>query len=542
MVNDVKTKSKSLFSKKFRKIYIHNFRNLAVIFIIFSQLSCSPIKENTRIVIASAGKIDSLDPAQANTLRSLQLISGLGDPLYRINSKGILEPRLAKELPQISNNGLSITIKLRENILFHDGTPFTSEAMAFSLKRFINIGTQNYVIAGRIKNVETPDKYILKINLNKPSTSINGLLTSINLTPVSPKAYSNHKDKFLNKDFVGTGPYKLVNFQTEKQRLEPFLKYWDKKPQNNGIDYINYRNSSSLYGAIINGDVDVLLSNSIEDGQRLSLSRKSKKGELIESVGPAMEIGYLTLKSNIEPFKDKVIRQAVSYSINRKLITEKVSYGLREPLYSIIPPILKRKEFSPWPSYDPILAKELLLKSGFCNDKKLIIPLTFRSNVPADKLLALTWQEQIKRDLSDCMEIEINGVESTTVYKQLSDGSYPSVILDWTGAYPDPEAYLSPLLSCEEISGNICQKGEAVFSGSFWASSILQNALEKSENLKGLERLKQLNKVETIAANGGAYIPIWLVKPRAWARLNINQPEFDGSGLVILKNLKKSSE
>tara|TARA_Y100001968_G_C19448242_1_gene766703 strand:- start:4076 stop:5698 length:1623 start_codon:yes stop_codon:yes gene_type:complete len=523
-------------------LFKNKYKKIALLIIAFTQFSCSPVKETKRITIASAGKIESLDPAQANTIRSLQLISGLGDPLYRLNSNGYLEPRLAKELPKISKDGLSIDIKLRENVLFHDGTLFDSEAMAFSLRRFMKIGTQNYVIGGRIKNIETPSKYLLRIKLTRPSSSINSLLTSINLTPVSPTSYVNYKNKFLNKDFIGTGPYKLTNFQPEKQRIEPFSNYWDKKPNNKGIDYINYRNSSSLFGAIVNGDVDVLLSNSVEDGQRLSLSRMANRGTLRESLGPAMEIGYITIRSNIKPFNKKIIRQAISYSLNRKLITEKVSYGLREPLYSIIPPILKENEFSPWPYYDPILTRNLLTKSGYCNGKKLTIPLTFRSNVPADKLLALTWQEQIAKDLSDCMNIEIDGVESTTVYKQLSEGIYPSVILDWTGAYPDPEAYLSPLLSCNEIDGNNCKKGESVFSGSFWASSVLQKSLEESEKLKGRERLKELNKVESLAADGGAYIPIWLVKPRAWARLNINQPEFDGSGLVILSRLEKIFE
>ena len=533
---------KSFLSKETTTLIIDKFKAFSLIILAFSQLSCSPPEGSKRITIASAGKIDSLDPAQANTIRSLQLISGLGDPLYRLNSDGFLEPKLAKELPEISEDGLSINIKLRENIFFHDGTLFDSEAMAFSIRRFMRIGTQSYVIGGRIKNIETPSKYQIRINLTRQSSSINGLLTSINLTPVSPKAYADYKNKFLNKNFVGTGPYKLTNFEPEKQRIEPFSNYWSKKPQNNGIDYINFRNSSSLFGAIRNGDVDVLVSNSVEDGQRMALSQISKRGELREAIGPAMEIGYITLRSNIEPFNQKIIRQAISYSVNRRVITQKVSYGLREPLYSIIPPILKDKEFSPWPEYDPILAKDLLIKSGYCTNKKLTIPLTFRSNIPADKLLALTWQEQIKKDLSDCIKIEINGVESTTVYKQLPEGTYSSVILDWTGAYPDPEAYLFPLLSCKEISESTCKKGESVFSGSFWASSILQKKLEESEKLAGAKRLEKLNEVERIAADGGAYIPIWLVKPRAWSRLNINQPKFDGNGLVILDLLKKKIE
>ncbi len=523
-------------------IKINNINKIIfILFILTSQLACSPNRKGEEIIIASSGKIESLDPAQANTLRALQLISGLGDRLYRLNSEGILEPRLAKRLPIIKDNGLTIDIKLKENIMFHDGTPFNSEAMAFSLKRFMRIGTQSYVIGDRIKEVETPNDSLLRLRLNKPSSSINGLLTSINLTPVSPTAYANYQDKFLNKNFIGTGPYILINFSPEIQRIKPFNSYWGKKPENKGIDYINYTNSSSLFGAIRNGQVDVLLSNSIEDGQRIALSRISNKGILLEGKGPAMELGYITLNTKINPLEKNIIREALSYSINRKLISEKVSFGLREPLRSIVPPILKNKKHEPWPSYNHQKARALLKEAGYCSSKPLSIPLTFRTNVPADKLLALTWKEQIKQDLSDCLTIELNGVESTTVYKQLSQGSYSMVILDWSGAYPDPEAYLSPLLSCEEIINETCNKGEAVTSGSFWASSKLQTALEESEKLYKNVRLNKLIEVEEYAYKGGAYLPIWIVKPIAWSQRNISQPKFDGSGFLLLEKIKKSS-
>ena len=81
------------------------------------------------------------------------------------------------------------------------------------------------------------------------------------------------------------------------------------------------------------------------------------------------------------------------------------------------------------------------------------MPLTFRSNVPADKLLALTWQAQIKRDLNDCLVLNLDGVESTTVYRQLGEGVFKAVMLDWRGTYPDPEAYLTPLLVVTILQG-----------------------------------------------------------------------------------------
>ena len=232
----------------------------------------------------------------------------------------------------------------------------------------------NYILGNKIKSIETPSEYSVKINLNKPSSSLNGLLTSVNLTPISPTFYKEYSDKFLNEKFVGTGKYVLTSFSNEVQSIDPYLNYWGEKPLNN----LN-------------------------------------------------------------------LRLALAKSLNRKLISEKVSYGLRKPSRSIIPPILKKDNQELWPKYDYLEARKLLQKENYCDGNILKIPLTYRSNVPADKLIALTWQEEIKNSLKDCIDIELNGVESTTVYKNLSLGIYTAVILDWTGAYSDPEAYLTPL-------------------------------------------------------------------------------------------------
>ncbi len=529
---------KILMFRKYLKIVI----NLTAILLVFCQISCTQSTNNKRITIASKGKIDSLDPAQANKLLALQLISALGDTLYRIDSNGTLEPRLAEAEPKISKDGLNILIPLRKDVVFHDGTRFNAKAMAFSLKRFINIGTLNYIIDDRIESIETPEEFVLKIKLSRPSSSIKGLLTSINLTPISPSSYAGYKNKFLNETLIGTGPYKLSSYSPERQTLEPFENYWGEKPNNKGLNYISFNTSTSLFSAIKTGQIDILLSNAIEDGHRLALHNLSKKGLLIEGEGPAMQIGYIAFRTNSNLLENKTIREALLYSIDRKLISKQVSYNLREPLRSLIPPILQVNKKSQWPKYNPIIAKELYKNAGFCNNKILNLPLTFRSNVPSDKLLALTWQEQVKRDLSDCLEISLNGVESTTVYKQLSEGIYEAVILGWTGDYPDPYAYLSPLLDCKEIVLETCREGEAVFGGTFWANNELQESLENSETLFSEERTKELSKAEMLAADGASILPVWILNQRVWMQTNFDNPQFDGNGRLLLEKITNNNE
>ena len=504
-----------------------------------SQLACQHQRSSDRLTVASAGRIASLDPAQANTYGTLQLLSALGDTLYTREQDSSLKPQLAAEQPQISDGGRTVTIPLRRDVLFHDGTRFDAEAMAFSLNRFLRIGIQSYVVGDRIEAIETPASDVLRLRLSRPSSSLESLLTSPYLTPISPTAYANHKDRFLNDRFIGTGPYKLISFRATQQRLVPFKRYWGAPPSNAGLDMINLSNSTALFGALRSGEVDVLLSESIDEDQRLALDRRADQGLLLESSGPALQIGYITFLSNAPPLLSKQVRQALVHSLDRSLISTRVSHGQRQPLRSLIPPSLQGGSQEPWPLYSPERTRTLLRQSGYCQGQPLELPLTYRSNVPSDRLMALTWQAQLSRDLPDCIRLRLEGVESTTVYGYLGKGAFKAVMLDWGGSYPDPEAYLAPLLSCTQAKGDICEAGEAVISGSFWTRPGLEAALRRSDSLKGAERLEQLLAIDTMAAEGAAYLPVWLVTPKAWAQTHLAPPEFNGSGQLRLARLRE---
>lgn len=501
--------------------------------------SCQVYRMGERLTVASAGRITSLDPAQANSVSTIQLLSALGDPLYSLTRSGALEPRLASGPPSVSADRLTVAIPLRSDVLFHDGSRFDADAMAFSLRRLLEIGRLDHLVGGRIKAIEASAPDQITLTLSRPSTSLNGLLTAINLTPVSPIAYRDHATRLLHDSFIGTGPYKLVRFRDDQQRLEPFEGYWGDAPQNQGLDLITLRNSTALFGALRSGEVDVLISGSIDEDQRRTLHEMARENRLREGVGPAMEIGYITLLSNAPPLHNPQLRQAIALSLNRNEVSERVSYGLRTPLRALIPPSLRMTPTDSWPFHAPDKARNLFREAGYCDGRTLNLPLTFRSNVPADKLLALTWQAQIKRDLSDCLVLDLDGVETTTVYEQLAQGAFKAVMLDWRGSYPDPEAYLTPLLSCTDADGAICRAGEAALSGSFWSAPDLQTTLLTIDRQEGAERDRTLQTLETIAAEGAAYIPVWLDSPRAWSQRSVSEPEFDGSGHLRLDRLRR---
>ena len=500
----------------------------------------SRTSNGSHLVVASKNRIDTVDPAGAYTFGAMQLLSAIGDPLYAISARGKIEPRLAVAMPQVSADGLTVRVPLRQGVRFHDGTAFNAEAMVFTLQRFLAIGKLSYLLGDRVQSVRAAGPYSLELRLKRPFSPIAPLLSAVNLTPLSPTAYRQYRRRFLNDRFVGTGPYRLSFFRDQQQRLEPFTGYWGRQPANGGIDLVALSNSTALFGALTSGEVDVLLSTSLEIDQQAALHRSALRGQLKEGQGPALEIGYLTLLTDQPPLQRPLVRRAVALSLDRTTISRRVTLGLRPPLQDLVPPSLAGSVPRAWPSYNPQAARSLYRQAGYCRGQRLHLPLTFRSNVPSDRLFALTWQAQLRQDLGDCVTLEVSGMEATTAYRQLGQGAFPLILLDWMGDFPDADNYLVPLLSCDQAQGQRCLQGGSAASGSFWTRPGLPQELQRSASLRGEARTALLQRIQRQAAAATPYLPLWLVAPRAWAQRTISQPQFDGSGRLLLQNLRQS--
>jgi peptide/nickel transport system substrate-binding protein len=500
---------------------------------------CQPRRPGASLVVASKSRIDSLDPAKASRIGVMQVLSGLGDPLYAIDANGRIQPRLATALPVLSPDGLRARIPLRRGVLFHDGTRFDAAAMAFSLRRFMAIGTLGYQLKDRVAAVRVSAPYEIELELKRPFSPLPRLLSAIFLTPVSPTAYRQHRERPLNERFVGTGPYALAFFSDQQQRLVPFPRYWGRRPVNAGIDLVTLSNSTALFGALRSGEVDLLLNSGLEIDHQQALHREAAAGRLREAVGPSQEIALLSMLSDQPPLNRPALRQAVARSLDRATIARRVTLGLHSPLRQLIPPDLPGSDPSAWPDYDPAAARALFRKAGYCGGRVLNLPLTFRSDIPTDRLFALTWQAQLRRDLGDCVSLEVSGMESTTAYSQLDKGALTMLFYDWIGDYPDAENFLMPLLSCSKGEGERCLEGNSVLGGTFWTAPGLQGELERSSQLDGPGRVALIVAIQRRVAAGSPYLPVWLSAPAAWGRLGLSRPRFDGSGRVVLGELQR---
>ncbi|MEL7522128.1 MAG: ABC transporter substrate-binding protein, partial [Cyanobacteria bacterium J06553_1] len=191
-----------------------------------------------RVSIGTTLNARTLDPADAYEIFPGILLYNMGDRLYTYApGTSDLVPQLATDLPTISEDGLTYTIPLRDDVTLHDGTPFDAGVMAFSIQRILeNGGRPASLISDKIASAAAAETGELVITLKQPFAAFTSLLTFSGLTPVSPAEYQVEAGSFKPDNFIGSGPYKLGSFSSDVIKLDVNEDYWGEKPTNGGID------------------------------------------------------------------------------------------------------------------------------------------------------------------------------------------------------------------------------------------------------------------------------------------------------------------
>ncbi len=479
------------------------------------------------ITLGTTAKIRTLDPADAYKVFTGNLLYNLGDCLYAYKT-GTTEliPQLAAAMPQVSADGLEYQIKLRQGVVFHDGTPFDAKAMAFSLQRFIDNGGQpSFLLSDTVEKVDAiaPDQ--LKIRLKKPFAAFPALLAFSGLTPVSPKAYADQIDAFQPLTFVGTGPYRLTSGNLNELILEPFTQYWGQQPQNRSVTIQRYANSANLYNAFRTGSIDIAYQSLNPDQLDALVSTAEETGDWQAITGSGSNITYLSLNLRDPPLDKVEVRQAIALVIDRQDLKTRVVNGQVEPLYSLIPNIYPESKsvFRTAADVNPAAqAKELLKQAGYSKDNPAKLKLGYRSNVPSDAPAAQILQSSIEQRLGGRVEISLENIESSEAYVSQNQGRYNLFILDYTGDFYDPDTYVQPFLACSKGAENNCQTGASVVQGSFYYRDRINKLIDQERQTQDKQqRRKVFAEIQDILAEDVPYIPLWQRREYAFAQDNV---------------------
>jgi peptide/nickel transport system substrate-binding protein len=252
--------------------------------------------------------------------------------LLRYDDKWRPQPYLAKSW-SISDDGLSVTVKLRENAVFHDGTPITSEDVAFSIET-IKANHPFKTMYAPVTKVSTPDKLTAIIHLSAPHPAIE-LAMSSQLGVIIPKHIYGEgnirKNPRNSQNIVGSGPFKLKEFKPgEYIIMERFDDFFLKgRPYLDRIVFKKMAESTSRIIALETGKADMTAFAS--DPQELTRLKKSKHLTLTpegySAIGP---LNWLAFNTARKPFDDKRVRQAIGYALNKDLMIKILYAGFAQ--------------------------------------------------------------------------------------------------------------------------------------------------------------------------------------------------------------------
>ncbi|MBD2353745.1 peptide ABC transporter substrate-binding protein [Tolypothrix sp. FACHB-123] len=498
-----------------------------------------------RITIGTTSKPRTLDPADAYELASLGLVFNMSDRLYTYEPGSTeIKPQLATALPKVSADGLTYTIPLRQGVVFHDGTPFNAEAMAFTIKRFIeNKGKPSFLLADIVDSVKAASENELTIKLKKPFAAFPSLLAFSGVCPVSPKAYEIGAGKFKPGTFVGTGPYKLAQYGTDSLRLDVFDKYWGEKPANQGINVQIQSSPVNLFNAFRTGAVDVAYL-SLQPDQIRNLEEGAKKGDWQAISAQGSVVSYMVLNRNQKPLDKPEVRQAIASLIDRPLLNQRVLFNQADPLYSMIPttfnvsaPLFKDKYGDA--NFDK--AKQLLTGAGFSKENPAKVQVWYPSSSATRSLVAQTLKSLVDQKMDGILQFEISTVEGATFFKDISKGLYPAALLDWYPDFLDPDNYVQPFLSCQKGSvAKGCEDGGSQTQGSFYYNEAINKLIDQQRKEQKPEARKQIfTQIQEQVTNDVPYIPLWQNKDYVFAQKGVSNVQLDPTQNLVYKPIKK---
>lgn len=250
------------------------------------------------------------------------------------------QPYLAKSW-DVSADGLTVTLKLVDNALFHDGKPVTSEDIAFSIMT-IKANHPFQTMLAPVDKVDTPDPHTAVIRLKHPHPAML-LAMSPALMPILPKhVYGDGQDVKshpANLKPVGSGPYRLTEYkQGEYYTLEKFDKFFI--PGRPKLDKIIVKLVSDSNAAVVSlerGDFHALpfFSNTRDIGRIEKFPNVMVTDKGFAAVGP---INWLAFNTKKKPLDDVRVRQAIAYAGNREFIVNKLLGGKAKMATSPIAP------------------------------------------------------------------------------------------------------------------------------------------------------------------------------------------------------------
>ena len=236
----------------------------------------------------------------------------------------------------VADDGLSVTLHLVEDAVFHDGMPITSADVAFSIQT-VQAHHPFKPMYAPVTSVDTPDDHTAVINLSQPHPAIL-LAMSPGLLPIIPKHIFDDGQEMPThprntEDFVGSGPFRLVEYEPGTIiRMERFDDFFiegtpcldeivmEISPDPTAI-VLSLENGATHLSSTLGPSANVLR---LMDNPDVEVSAMGH-----EAIG---QINWMEMNVNDPALSDKRVRQAIAYALDREFLSEVIDQGLTFPV------------------------------------------------------------------------------------------------------------------------------------------------------------------------------------------------------------------
>ena len=515
----------------------------------------SPDSSEERVVfrVGLVNDIDSLNPFKALELPSYEVMNLQYNLLIEFSQEDLSPVPGLAESWESSEDGLTWTYHLRDDVTFHDGEPLTSEDVKFTFDTVReNPGSAGAFVdyVQQIETIKTPDEHTIVMTTKKPSVQMLSMYVPILPEHVWGDVPADELKAFPNEPSVGTGPFQAIEWDRgQSVHLVKSDDYFGPEPAIDDIYFQIYDNDDTLVQALKRGEVDYIFNPPTD----LFLSLEGEPGiETVASPDPSfVELGlnvYEPTPESIElgapkeslgnpALRDARVRQAINWAVDEEAIVDEVLRGQAQPGSTLIPPNFTKwrldLEESELMGFDLERSKDLLAEAGWEDTDGN--GLVDKGGRDLELRLIARSEENATVRAAEFIEgwLEEAGIGVTT--EALSDNKliedtyatdFDMFIWSW-GSDPDPDSLLS-VLTCDQINN---------LSDSFWCNEEYDRLydLQKTQ-LDAGERAETVREMQRIAYEESPYIVLYYRTLLEAYRSDeftgwVRQPEGTGSSL-----------
>ncbi|MFN2453914.1 MAG: ABC transporter substrate-binding protein [Pyrinomonadaceae bacterium] len=437
----------------------------AILTLIIGLLLLSSCRgRSNAFVFALPDNIATLDPlgGSSTTVSSERLRQLMFNSLVRKNEKFEYVGELASDFKR-SEDGLSITFILRDNVKFHDNTPFTSADAKYTIETLLasNTGKSASFFEGSgaakqpfITGLDAPDARTLVVHLRHDSFfEFNQIISNLVAVGIIPQgSASTQKDKP-----VGTGAFKFTSYDSSQQvlELEGNENYWEGAPQIKNLRVRVIADAGALQAELKSGRVDCVSMDAASNLSPDAFKSLEQDPNLQVKQFPGANILYLGFNTQSAPLNNARVRQAVAYAIDREGIIRDLLLGRAQIAHSILPEESWAFAAGQKYSYNPEQAKKLLDEAGFrdpdSDGPQMRFPQPLVLKISSSSGSTRQYSGVIQNSLKQIgVPLEIVALETNTLTDQLLKGQYQMTIRSWVGGNQDP-IFLRDLFLSTEI-------------------------------------------------------------------------------------------